>query len=180
MQAQVSMLIKHHQLMWKHDADPSSPSTASSASTHKPCDQCGLKVSTALSCAEHQCKHNWVTLAAYGGWLHLMIQTLWLMCTGTTAKYVPSSSTVLRCAKTQCMHKSVCSQEANYLGLDYPCPDIEEFFNSIFDDQPMVEFVQRLLGYGITGHTRPETQASQGEQWRGKVSASGKSVRMYT
>ncbi len=125
---------------------------------------------------------------AYGDWLHLMIQTLWLMCTGTTAKYVPSSSTVLRCAKNQCKHKWVCSQEANYLGLDYPCPDIEEFFNSISDDQHMVEFVRRLLGYGITGHTRPETQASQGEQWRGfprranrgKVSASRKSVRMYT
>jgi len=48
MQAQVSMLIKHHQLMLKYDADPSSPTTASSDSTHKPCDQCGLKVSTAL------------------------------------------------------------------------------------------------------------------------------------
>ena len=83
-----------------------------------------------------------------------MIQTLWLMCTGTTAKYVTSSSTVLRCAKTQCMRKWVCSQEANNLGLDYPCPDIEEFFNFIFDDQHMVEFVQRLLGYGITSHTQ--------------------------
>ena len=78
------------------------------------------------------------------------------------------------------MHKWVCSQEAKYLGLDYPCPDIEELINSIFDDQHMVEFVQRLLGYGITGHTRPETQASQGEQWHGKVSASGKSVTINT
>ncbi len=67
MQAQVSMLIKHHQLMLKYDADPSSPTTASSDSTHKPCDQCGLKVSTALGGAEHQFKHNWVALAAYGG-----------------------------------------------------------------------------------------------------------------
>ena len=40
-----------------------SPSTASSDSTHKPCDQCELKQSTALTCAEQQCKHNWVTLA---------------------------------------------------------------------------------------------------------------------
>ena len=48
------------------ETDPSSPTTASSDSTHKPCDQCGLKVSTALG-AEHQCKHNWVTLAAYDG-----------------------------------------------------------------------------------------------------------------
>ena len=66
MQAQVSMLIKHHQLMVKYDADHISPTTALSDSTHKPCDQCELKVSIALSCAEHQCKHNWVTLAAYG------------------------------------------------------------------------------------------------------------------
>ena len=67
MQAQVSMLIKCHQLMMvKFDADPNSPTTASSDSTHKPCDQSGLKASTPLSCAEHQCKHKWVTLAAYG------------------------------------------------------------------------------------------------------------------
>ena len=72
------------------------------------------------------------------------------------------------------MRKWVCSQEANNLGLDYPCPDIEEFINFIFDDQHMVEFVQRLLGYDL------EIHASQGEQWRGKLSASGKSVRMYT
>ena len=65
-QAQVSMLIKHHQLMVRYDADHISPTTALSDSTHKPCDQCELKVSIALSCAEHQCKHNWVTLAAYG------------------------------------------------------------------------------------------------------------------
>jgi len=64
MHAQVSMLIKHHQLMVKYDADHISPSTASSDSTHKPCDQCELKQSTALTCAEQQCKHNWVTLAA--------------------------------------------------------------------------------------------------------------------
>lgn len=47
--------------------------------------------------------------------------------------------------------------ETNYLGLDYTCHDIEEFFNSIFDDQHVVEFVQRLLGYGITGHTREQS-----------------------
>ncbi len=45
MQAQLSMLIKHHQLMVKEDADPSSPTTASSDSTHKPCDRCGLEQS---------------------------------------------------------------------------------------------------------------------------------------
>jgi len=36
-------------------------------STFKPCGWCGLKVSTAISCAEHQYKHNWVTHAADGG-----------------------------------------------------------------------------------------------------------------
>ena len=64
MHAQVSVLIKHHQLMVRYDADHISPSTASSDSTHKPCDQCELKQSTALTCAEQQCTHNWVTLAA--------------------------------------------------------------------------------------------------------------------
>ena len=41
MQAQLSMLIKHHQSMLKYHADPSSPTTALSDSTHKPCDRCG-------------------------------------------------------------------------------------------------------------------------------------------
>ncbi|DBB13983.1 TPA: hypothetical protein ACH3X3_000958 [Trebouxia sp. C0006] len=44
MQAQVSMLIKNHQLMVKYDVYHISPTTASSDSTHKPCDQCGLKI----------------------------------------------------------------------------------------------------------------------------------------
>ena len=64
MQAQMSMLTKQHQLMVKEDADPSSPTTASSDSTHKPCDRCGLEQSAALTCAEQQCKHKWVTLVA--------------------------------------------------------------------------------------------------------------------
>ena len=68
MQAQLSILIKHHQSMVKRDADPSSPTTASSDSTHKPCDRCGLEQSAENKCAEHQCKHKLVTLAAYSDW----------------------------------------------------------------------------------------------------------------
>ena len=64
MHAQVSMLIKHHQLMVKYDLHHISPSTASSDSTYKPCDQCELKQNTTLTCAEQQCEHNWVTIAA--------------------------------------------------------------------------------------------------------------------
>ena len=69
MQAQLSMLIRNHWLMVRY-ADSSSATTASSDSTHRPYGQCGLKLSTALSCAEHQCEHNWVTLAAYGADVH--------------------------------------------------------------------------------------------------------------
>ena len=67
MHAQVSMLIKCHQLMVKYDADHISLSTASSDSTHKLCDRCGLEQSAENRCAEHQCKRMLVTLAAYGG-----------------------------------------------------------------------------------------------------------------
>ena len=62
MQAQVSMLIRHHKLMVKYDANHISQTTALSDLAHKPCDQCVLKVSTELSCADQR-KHNWVTLA---------------------------------------------------------------------------------------------------------------------
>jgi len=66
--AQVSILRKHFQLLLKYDADPSSTThTASSDSTHKLCDRCGLEQSGDNSFAEHQCKHMLVTLAAYGG-----------------------------------------------------------------------------------------------------------------
>lgn len=44
-----------------HDADHISQSTASSDLTHKPCDPCVMKQSTALNCAEQHC---WVTLVA--------------------------------------------------------------------------------------------------------------------
>lgn len=43
--------------------------------------------------------------------------------------------------------------EAEYLGVDKPTPDIDAFFTSVFDSQEVIDFVQRLLGYAITGHT---------------------------
>lgn len=46
--------------------------------------------------------------------------------------------------------------ETEYLGLDQPCIDVEQFFHAIFDDQQVEEYVQRLLGCGITGHTREQ------------------------
>ena len=53
-----------------YDADPSSITTASSDSTHKPCDRCELEQSAENRCAKHRCKLMLVTLAAYGGRQH--------------------------------------------------------------------------------------------------------------
>jgi len=42
----------------------------------------------------------------------------------------------------------------NWLGLDAPCPRWEEFLSEIFSgNQQLKDYVQRLLGYGITGLT---------------------------
>jgi len=97
MHAQVSMLIKHHQLMVKYDTDHISPSTASSDSKHKPCDESELKQSTALPCAKQQCKHNWVTHAAGADSDILLIQHHQLLM-----KYAaqPSSSIIASSADT--------------------------------------------------------------------------------
>lgn len=41
----------------------------------------------------------------------------------------------------------------DYQGLDYPTPMIDSLFASIFnDDTEVISYMQRLLGYGITGH----------------------------
>ena len=75
------LLIKHHQLKMKNAAQPSSSITASSYDTDRPCDWCALQPqhmcpgsSTALRCAEHQCKHIWV-LDVVGSHAH----SLWLL-----------------------------------------------------------------------------------------------------
>ncbi len=44
-----------------------------------------------------------------------------------------------------------------WTGLDTPCPRFERFLQEIFEDKPdrdaLIDFLQRLLGYGITGVT---------------------------
>jgi len=41
-----------------------------------------------------------------------------------------------------------------WLGLDEPCPQWERFINDIFGDDPeLIDYIQRLLGYGLTGLT---------------------------
>lgn len=50
--------------------------------------------------------------------------------------------------------------QADYLGLDAPTPIIDSFFNSIFNDNPeVINYMQRLLGYAITGHTSSQKMA---------------------
>ena len=46
---------------------------------------------------------------------------------------------------------------ADFKGIDHPTPDIDEFVNSIFNgDFHMVAYMQKLLGYGITGLCQEE------------------------
>lgn len=45
-------------------------------------------------------------------------------------------------------------------GLDFPTPDIDAFMLDIFnEDREAIAYLQRLLGYGISGHTREEVFA---------------------
>ena len=49
------------------------------------------------------------------------------------------------------------SVRADFLGVDAPTPDIDSFFASLFDnDQELVDFVQRWLGYCLTGDTKAQ------------------------
>ena len=44
-----------------------------------------------------------------------------------------------------------------YRGLDHPSPDIDAFLSSIFNaDEDVIKYMQRLLGYGMTGLCREE------------------------
>ena len=47
-----------------------------------------------------------------------------------------------------------------YHGLDHPTPDVDAFFNDVFNrDDGVIAFLQRFLGYGITGLTVEEAFA---------------------
>ena len=47
--------------------------------------------------------------------------------------------------------------EVEYRGLDHPSPDIDAFLSSIFNhDKDLIKYMQRLLGYGMTGLCREE------------------------
>lgn len=44
----------------------------------------------------------------------------------------------------------------DFRGLEFPTPAIDEFFHSIFEDRDVEQYVQSLLGYAITGHTKEQ------------------------
>lgn len=45
-----------------------------------------------------------------------------------------------------------------YRGLEQSTPDVDGFFNSIFnEDQAVIQYVQRYLGYCLTGHVREQS-----------------------
>lgn len=43
-----------------------------------------------------------------------------------------------------------------YRGVDLPTPDIDAFMHSLFEDEEVERFVQKLLGYAITAHTHEQ------------------------
>ena len=59
----------------------------------------------------------------------------------------------------------------DYGGIDLPTPDIDAFMWSVFEDEETITYMQRLLGYAITGHTREQVWAI----WYGS-GANGKGV----
>ena len=49
---------------------------------------------------------------------------------------------------------------AAYRGLDHPTSDVDAFFHSIFNgDQAVIDYMQRFLGYCLTGHTKEQVFA---------------------
>lgn len=68
------------------------------------------------------------------------------------------------CLKTGDMLKGAADQYVSkqvgvaYKGLQQPTPDVDAFFNSIFNnDQDVILYIQKYLGYGLTGHVREQS-----------------------
>ncbi len=50
--------------------------------------------------------------------------------------------------------------EVQWRGLSFPTDQVDDFMTDIFnDDREAIGFMQRMLGYGITGHTKEEVMA---------------------
>ncbi len=57
-------------------------------------------------------------------------------------------------------HRVTMSAPAAFARLDYPTPDVDAFFTSVFNaDQEIISFLNRLLGYGVTGHNSEQAWA---------------------
>ena len=52
-----------------------------------------------------------------------------------------------------------------YRGLEHAAPDVEAFLRSIFnEDEDLIRYIQRILGYGMTGLCREEILLCSMEQ----------------
>ncbi|GAQ93203.1 hypothetical protein KFL_013580010 [Klebsormidium nitens] len=53
----------------------------------------------------------------------------------------------------------MCSKiaETDFMGIEYPAPLVDAFLGDIFNhDSELVDYVRKLYGYALNGHTREE------------------------